>query len=62
MGELVTFILIPLAVLVLAYRVGHRIGKAEGRLLGRDEAASQNGESGTSDPADREAPRRGRGI
>jgi len=37
-GELILFIVVPLSVLAVTYRIGHRIGKAEGRLLGRDEA------------------------
>ena len=32
------YIVAPLAILFVTYRIGHRIGKAEGRLLGRDEA------------------------
>lgn len=38
LGELIMVIVIPLLLLFAVYRVGHRIGKAEGRLLGRDEA------------------------
>ena len=37
MSELL-FVVVPLVVLFVTYRIGHRIGKAEGRLLGRDEA------------------------
>jgi hypothetical protein len=35
------FIVVPLAVLFVTYRIGHRIGKAEGRLLGRDETEAR---------------------
>jgi hypothetical protein len=35
------YIVVPLLVLFVTYRIGHRIGKAEGRLLGRDETADR---------------------
>lgn len=36
------YIVVPLLVLFVTYRIGHRIGKAEGRLLGRDEAEGRH--------------------
>lgn len=38
LAELFIFIAVPVVVLIVTYRIGHRIGKAEGRLLRRDEA------------------------
>jgi hypothetical protein len=38
LGELLALIVIPLLLLVVAYRIGYRVGRAEGRLQGREEA------------------------
>jgi hypothetical protein len=40
------YIVVPLLVLFVTYRIGHRIGKAEGRLLGRDEEARRSSKTG----------------
>jgi hypothetical protein len=37
LGEVLVLIVIIVAILYGTYRLGYRVGKAEGRLLGRDE-------------------------
>jgi hypothetical protein len=37
LGELILFAAVPLLLLYGAYRLGYRVGKAEGRLQGRDD-------------------------